>query len=421
MPSTLIYISRSSFMARNLTHFIAGIMGLLSAGFALGQAPASGLNEYAPIPLEKYLQVVKESNAIIGNRRLGKETAASIKQSLAIYQFRPSVSYTKGTFYQQVPYAPYTSPTSNTYGVNLNLEGWGKRAARSEYGDAEIGRSDADYAATESDVQTAATLGYIDALRNRLLFNSYATAAKKVGALPSTPQVKDSVQFLNYYESAAAKDLQFTSLSLLNYSGDALKNLPLPIGKMSITPQEFNTEDLVTQALTNRSDIVVMQAAVNSAEKNISMTSANRNWDVALYVSYTTTPQYESSGFTYTQQNGFSAGVMIPIPVNNYLQNADIVQAANQKLGLEMQLRDLKAQVRVQVMQALLQYESAKGILAQANGALASVSSAGNQNNVKSIMDVRDKEGALIDAQTNHVKALVNVWRQSGNYAIPKI
>ena len=43
MPSTLIYISRSSFMARNLTHFIAGIMGLLSAGFALGQAPASGL------------------------------------------------------------------------------------------------------------------------------------------------------------------------------------------------------------------------------------------------------------------------------------------------------------------------------------------------------------------------------------------
>ncbi len=408
-------------MTRHLIHFIAAILGLLSADFALAQTPASGLNDYVPISLVRYLQVIKENNANIGNRRLGKETAVAIKQSLAIYQFRPSVSYTKGTFYQQVPYAPYTSPTSNTYGVNFNLEGWGKRAARSEYGDAEINRSDADYAATESDIQTAATLSYIDALRNRLLFNSYANAAKKLSALSSTPQAKDSVQFLNYYESAAAKDLQFTSLSLLNYSGDALKNLPLPIGKLSISPQEFNPEDLVTQALINRSDIVVMQAAINSAEKNISMTSANRNWDVAPYVSYTTTPQYESSGFTYTQQNGFSAGVMIPIPVNNYLQNADIVQAANQKLGLEMQLRDLKSQVRVQVMQALLQYESAKAILTQANNALSSISNTGNQNNVKSIMDVRDKEGALIDAQTNHVKSLVNLLRQSGNYSIPKI
>jgi len=107
--------------------------------------------------------------------------------------------------------------------------------------------------------------------------------------------------------------------------------------------------------------------------------------------------------------------------VNNYLQNADIVQAANQKLGLEMQLRDLKSQVRVQVMQALLQYESAKAILTQANNALSSISNTGNQNNVKSIMDVRDKEGALIDAQTNHVKSLVNLLRQSGNYSIPKI
>jgi outer membrane protein TolC len=178
---------------------------------------------------------------------------------------------------------------------------------------------------------------------------------------------------------------------------------------------------LVSRALESRSDILVLQAAINSAQKNISMTDANRNWDIQPYVSYTTTPQYESSGYTYLPQSGFSVGVMIPLPVSNYLQNADIVQAANQKLGLEMQLRDLKAQVRIQVMQAVLQYESAKEILSQANVALANVTNAANQKTAKGIMDVRDKEGALIDAQTNHVKALVNVWRQSGNYITPKI
>jgi outer membrane protein TolC len=404
-----------------LSRLLIVFCGFFSIGLAGAQTALSGLNEYAPITLTNYLEVVKESNAIIGNRKLGKETAVAIKQSLAIYNLRPSVSYTKGTFYQQVPYAPYTSPTSNTYGLNLYMEGWGKRAARSEYGDAEINRSQADYLATEADVQTAATLGYIDALRNRLLFNSYAAAAKRMSALPQSPQTKDSKNFLSHYENASAKDLQFSSLSLLNYSGDALKNLPLPIGKLNTPPQNLNADELVSRALESRSDILVLQAAINSAQKNISMTDANRNWDIQPYVSYTTTPQYESSGYTYLPQSGFSVGVMIPLPVSNYLQNADIVQAANQKLGLEMQLRDLKAQVRIQVMQAVLQYESAKEILSQANVALANVTNAANQKTAKGIMDVRDKEGALIDAQTNHVKALVNVWRQSGNYITPKI
>lgn len=401
---------------------LSATLGLtLFASLSFAQSSASGLNEYSPIPLAQYLQVVKENNAIIGNRRLGKETAAAIKESLALYQFRPIVSYTKGTFYQQVPYAPYSTPTSNTYGVNLNLEGWGKRAARSEYGDAEIGRSETDYQATEADVQTVATLGYVDALRNRLLFNSYAKAAKRISTLPVNTQTKDSAQFLQYYENASAKDLQFTSLSLLNYSGGALKNLPLPIGNLNVAPQAFDPDKLINQALNSRSDILTLQAAMNSAEKNISMTKANRNWDVMPYVSYTTTPQYDSSGYTYAPQNGFSAGIQIPLPVNNFLQNADIVQASNQKLGLEMQLRDLKEQVRVQAMQALLQYESAKQILAQANDGLSSVSKTANQSSAKGVMDMRDKEGALIDAQTNHVKALVNVLRQSGNYSTPPL
>ena len=407
-------------MRKPFIYLVATIGCSLFASISVAQSSVAGMSEYAPISLTQYLQVVKENNAIIGNKRLSKENAAAIKESLATYQFRPSVSYTKGTFYQQVPYTPYTNPTSNTYGLNTFLEGWGKRSARSEFGDAEIVRSDADYQATEADVQTVATLGYIDALRNRLMFNSYASAAKKISSLQPSAKTKDSTQFLSYYENASAKDLQFTSLGLLNFSGGALNKLPLPIGKLNVAPQEFNPDQLITQALNNRSDILVMQSALNSAEKNIGVTKANRNWDVQPYVSYTTTPQYDSGGYVNAPQNGFSAGITIPIPVNNFLQNADIVQTANQKLGLEMQLRDLKEKVRVQVMQALLQYDSAKTILAQANAAFSNASKS-STSDVAGVMNLRDKEGALIDAQTNHVKALINVWRQSGNYSTPQI
>lgn len=394
---------------------------LITPRISIALTPLPELNELQRISLAQYLQIVKENNAIIGNRKLAIDTATAIKQSLALYQLRPSVSYTKGAYYLQVPYTPYTSPTSNTYGLNFNIEGWGKRAARSEYGDAEINRSQSDYVATEYDIQTAATLGFIDALRNRLLLESYESTANKISKLKQTSEAKDSALFLSYYQKSTAIDLKFTSLSLLNYGGDALKSPPIPLGKLNISPQEFNSEELINQALIKRADVLLMQSAVSSSEKNISMMNANRNWDILPFVSYTTTPQYDSSGYTYMPQNGFSAGVMIPIPVNNYLQNADIVQAANQKLGLELQLRDLKTQVRVQVMQSLLQYESAKGILAQSNDEFDSILRVANLNTVKGIMDVREKEAALIDAQANHAKALINVWRQSGNYSLPKI
>jgi outer membrane protein TolC len=114
-----------------------------------------------------------------------------------------------------------------------------------------------------------------------------------------------------------------------------------------------------------------------------------------------------------------TAGITIPIPVTNYLQSADIVSAANQKLQYEMQLRDLKIQIRVQVLQAFMQYSSARDTLVNAQKAYEATIKNPNKNPVIAIMDARDKEGDLLDAKTNHIKALLNLWRQSGNYSAP--
>ena len=44
-----------------------------------------------------------------------------------------------------------------------------------------------------------------------------------------------------------------------------------------------------------------------------------------------------------------------------------------------------------------------------------------NKDPVQAVMDIRDKEGTLLDAKTNHLKALVFLWRQSGNYNVPNL
>ena len=393
---------------------------LLIGSLSFGQAYAESL-KYSPIPLDKYLEIVKQNNALIGSSQLDVETATANKESKALYNFQPSISYSRGSWYPQVPYAPYISPQSSTYSFNFNVEGWGKRSARADLAQSQIASSATQLQTTTTNLETVAINGYIDTLRLSLMVQSYGNALNKLTPIKADPKLADSVRFLKYYQNASEKDLMFSALNLLNYSGDALKDLPYPKGNLNFPMQNFNIEGLVEQGQKRRMDVIVLQAAIDVAEKNVTLTNQNRNVDLSPYISQTRTPQYNDGGITYTSQNAISAGVSIPIPIANYLQTADIVQAANQKLQSEMQLRDLKVQIKVQVLQAFLQYSAAKDALVQAQSAYEAVIKSPNKDPVQAVMDARDKEGALLDAKTNHLKAVVYLWRQSGNYSVPTL
>ncbi len=400
---------------------VIDFLALLALGLmTCGQAYSETLS-YNTIPLGKYLEIVKENNALIRSSKLDMQTASANKESQALYKFNPSVSYTRGSWNPQVPYAPYTSPQSSTYAFNFSIEGWGKRSARADLAQSQIAASDSQLKSTSANIETTALNAYIDTLRLALMDKSYGKALNKLAPIKVNPKLADSVRFLQYYQSANQKDLMFSSLSLLNYSGKALKDLPYPTGNLNYPPQNLTPDTLVEQAQSNRVDVIALQSAIDVADKNVTLTNQNRNIDIAPYVSQTRTPQYVDSGATYTAQNSVSAGVTIPIPVNNFLQTADIVQAANQKLQYEIQLEDLKVQIRVQVLQAFLQYTAAKDVLASAQADYDNLVKAPNKDPVQTVMDTRDKEGALLDAKTNHLKALVYLWRQSGNYAVPTL
>ena len=213
----------------------------------------------------------------------------------------------------------------------------------------------------------------------------------------------------------------YSSLNLLNYSGDAIHNLPYPQGSLRYPAQNYDVEQLIAEGQSNRRDLKNLQASINVAEKNIVLTNENRNVDLSTYVAQTRTPQYNDSGLTYTTQNSISAGVTIPIPASNYLQSADLVKSANQKLQYEMQLKDLKSQIRVQILQAYLQYEEAKILLLSSDAAYRDALKKTYKSKIQQITELRDTQAALLDAQTNHLKALIFLWRQSGNYSVPNL
>jgi phage-related minor tail protein len=72
-------------------------------------------------------------------------------------------------------------------------------------------------------------------------------------------------------------------------------------------------------------------------------------------------------------------------------------------------------------MQAYLQYEGAVDALNAAQTAYDDAIKKPNLDAIQAVMDARDKEGALLDAKTNYLKAMVYLWRQSGNYAVPTL
>ncbi|MBU3618569.1 TolC family protein [Polynucleobacter sp. JS-Fieb-80-E5] len=414
-----------------------GTLGLLWCGFTHAVEFKS-----PPISIEQYLEIVRQNNSLIKNASLDVQIAGANKEAQSLYRISPTVSYSRGPIQNQTPYTPYNIPASNSYSLSFTVEGWGKRSAREKLSQSQINASTTQLENTSNDTQTNALFTYINTLRLLLIVNSEKATLDKLATYPSAQKVTDAQKFLKTQIAKTEKDLHFASLNLLNYSGDALKTPPLPKGNLNIPMQTYRIEDLIDQAQNNRAEVLNLMAYIEVADKNIDLTMKNRNVDVYPYIGQMRTSQYQYSnganyslpaigplpaqtintaGTTYTAQNQITAGITIPIPINNFLQNADIVRAANQKLQNEMQLRDLKVQIGVQVLQASLQYEGAKENLMNAQKAYEAELKKPSADSVAKIMNVRDTEEDLLNSKTNHLKALINLWRQSGNYSVPTL
>ena len=377
----------------------------------------AGNTQYRSISLGNYLSELNEENASLKIRRLNVESAKSNAKDAGMPYLSPILTYARGSVYTQAPYTGYTNPASNTLGAMVTIEGWGKRSARESYAQAEAKRRLAEMISEGKAIETEAIYNYIDALRTKLLWQSYQEAIDNLKQY----HAENSAQGQEFIaaQKVLSNDLKYYSFGMLNYTGKADPELLLPIGTLNMEPRNFDVQELIAHAQANRADVATGQAAVESAAANLEVVKASRNVDFLPGIYYTQTPPYSASGQNYGTQQAFSFLLNVPLG-NGLLVNSDVATAANSQAEQEVSLVATKAKIVTEINQTYLQYQSAKERLEAANTAFNKAKSSKN-NGLQGVLKLREAEYELFDARTVHAKTLILLQRLSGNFEVPNL
>ena len=373
--------------------------------------------KYVPITLQEYLVQVESNSAAVGAKKLAVESTKAQRPFMSTPNINPSLTYSRGSYYNATPYSPYVAPGSNTLTLSGTIEGWGKRTARTNFSDAEILRNESELNSIVKAARVDAVFAYLDTLRVKKIYDSYNNAIRKLVEKKEKAQAEPLITA----QKNSANDLKYFAYTMGVFAGNSSADLLEPSGNLNaFTPREYKAQVLVEQALNQRADILYFNDAIKSAQASFELAKKNRNINLSPSVWLSQTPPYTSSGTEYNRSESFGFSVSMPIPTN-LLFDGELVQEANNKLTLELFLKDLKTRVIAEVNQALMQYQFAKTKLADEEKDYAQVAKANSDNSAKSIILMRDKEAELVDAKINHAKALIYLQRVSGDYEIPKI
>lgn len=390
-----------------------------STAFAQNLPPfkTQGTN-FEAISLANYLNEVNQKNATIKIKKLNSDSSLATAKQAGMPHLSPMLTYSKGSIYTQQPYIGYTNPSSNTFGATVTVEAWGKRSAREAYAQAEANRQLAEMVNETRTVETQAIFNYIDALRTKLLWQSYQFAINQLN-LYKNPDANRYRDEFTAAQKILENDLKFFSYGLLNYLGEPSQTLPLPMGNLNMAAKSFDVNTLVTQAQEKRTDISSSKASIESASANLELVQANRNIDFMPGVYYTETPPYSSSGIGYGSQKSFSFILTVPLG-NGFVDNSEVIAASNSVVEQETNLNSTRTKVLTEINQTYLQYESAKERLKIANAAFQRANT--NKNGgIAGILRYREAELELIEARAVHAKTLILLERVSGNFEVPNL
>ena len=376
----------------------------------------AGNTQYRSVSLGNYLSELNEENANLKIRRLNIASADANAKDAGMPYLSPILTYARGSMYTQAPYAGYTNPASNTLGAMVTIEGWGKRSAREAQAQADAKRKLAEMITEGKAIETEAIFNYIDALRTKLLWQSYQEAIDALNQYRASESTQ-AAEFIAA-QKVLANDLKYYSYGMANFVGKTGSELIMPVGTLNIEAKNFKVDDLIARAQENRADIASGQAAVESAAANLEVVKASKNIDFLPGVYYTQTPSYASSGINYGTQQAFSFLLNVPLG-NGFLVNSDVTTAANSQAELEVSLMATKAKIVTEINQTYLQYQSAKERLEAATKAYNQAKM--SKNNIQGILRFRDAEYELFDARTVHAKTLILLERLSGNFEVPNL
>jgi outer membrane protein TolC len=407
----------------NAPHFVRSLiasMCLFSFTIQAQSLPPFKVQDstFKPVTLSAFLAELSEKNVTIKTRKLSSDTALSIAEQAGMPRLSPILTYARGSMYTQAPYSGYSNPASNTLGATVTIEGWGKRSAREVHARAEANRQMAEMVNESRSVETQAIFNYIDALRTKLLWQSYQSALDRLSAFRSDDTAQYKAEFL-MAQKVLGNDLKFYSYGLMNYLNEHDHQLPLPVGSLNIEPQDILVKNLIAGAQQSRTDLLTNKASIESASSNLELVKANRNIDFLPGIYYNQTPPYSTLGQPYGAQQSVTFLLSIPLG-NGMVDDSEVITAANSLTEQELNLASTKTKIVTEINQTYLQYESTKDRLQKANLAYKQASSSKNST-LGGLLKFRDAEYELIDARTVHAKTLIQLQRLGGNFEVPNL
>lgn len=158
---------------------------------------------------------------------------------------------------------------------------------------------------------------------------------------------------------AAVTDYANARLVLDNLAGQPARGTVSVEGQLSAITQVFDLPTLVSQAVSNRPDVVAALRESDASESQVVLTRRERmpDFELSAAVGYNTRVRNEEA--PAPQFVGYSVGLSVPLPLSTF-NRAEVRSSALQAQQAQIHVQSVQAAVRTEVMQAYNSYEAAR-------------------------------------------------------------
>lgn len=335
----------------------------------------------------------------------------------------------------------YTIGTS----VNWTLELGQKRKARIE-----TAKNQAEYSKLQlqdflRNLIADASVGYIEALKTKALVDIQKDSYLSMHQLATS----DSIRYrLGAISQVTSRQSKLEASSLLNdlYKAESISRQSFSAlfiflgtdqqekeisGNFKAFNRDFNSEDLILEAVNTRSDLLASKQNIHTAASLIKLEKANRIIDLGLSVGAEHSTWATNEIAPSPAVNAIKLGASIPLKFSNR-RNADLKIAEIGRKQAETEYKQIENSIRTEVMQAYYQYQATQKHLKQFdNGMLSEAKSIQDgtiysyQRGESSILEVLNAQRTYNDIRQRYIEtladnavALIELERKTGIWDI---
>lgn len=330
-------------------------------------------------------------------------------------------------------------------GISWTLELGQKRKARINYAKNESELTKLQFQDYLRNLFANATIGYIEALKSKVLLDVQKDSYENMLQLAKSDSIRYQLGDISKVTSQQSK-LEASSLlnevyqqesiqkqsviALSDFTGSDITE-ELLTGNFNAFNRNFSLNELISEALAQRADLLSSKQNINLAKSLINLEKANRVIDLGLSLGAQHNTIANNEIAPSPVSNAVNLGVSIPLKFSNR-RNADLKIAQMKHTQAETEYKQIENIIRIEVTQAYHQYKSTQkqiqqfdnGILNDAKSILDGISYS-YQRGESSILEVLNAQRTYNELRKNYFEilaenavSLIELERKSGIWDI---